>query len=167
MLAHYFCSWNCKSKDQMAQSESSSEGRESHQRCPETKQTNNFKTTSGNLDLLQDRWNSELFDSISRTEEGNVLKWDYVIFPSSYYETFLKWTLNIGSPFHGDEWVSASRSIAGKWLHYEKCGEAEVELNSGSLWGPLAGWKIRLSNTAVCVRKGQMSLKNLCAPYKH
>ena len=43
MLAHYFCSWNCSSKDQMAQSECSQEGRESHQRCPETKQTNNFK----------------------------------------------------------------------------------------------------------------------------
>lgn len=73
----------------MARAEYIKEGRASHQRCPETKETNNFKTTSSNLDLLQGRWNSELFDSISRTEEGNVLKGDYVIFPSSYYETFL------------------------------------------------------------------------------
>lgn len=69
-----FCFWNCKCKDRMAWSEYIKERRGSHQRCPETKETNHFKTTSCNLDPLQDRWNSELFDSISRTEEGNVLK---------------------------------------------------------------------------------------------
>lgn len=34
-----FCFWNCTSKDQMAQSEYIQEGRGSHQRCPETKET--------------------------------------------------------------------------------------------------------------------------------
>lgn len=58
----------------MAQSEYIKEGRESHQRCLETKETNNFKTASCDLDLLPDRWNSGLFHSIRTTEEGNVLK---------------------------------------------------------------------------------------------
>lgn len=71
-------------------------------------------------------------------------------FPQFLLWTFLEMNFNICSPFHGDEWVSASRST-GKWLHYEKCGEAEVELNSGSLWGPF-GWvkNQALKHSCVC-----------------
>jgi hypothetical protein len=67
---------------------------------------------------VQDRWNSELFASISRTEEGNILKRDYVIFPSAYYEACLKCTLNTAAPFLGmDEIQQAEhcREVVPLW----------------------------------------------------
>lgn len=98
----------------------------------EQRNSNNFKTPSHNLD----RWDARLFDSVCRTEEGNLLKWDYVLFPSSYYETFLKWALNISALFRLMNEILQAGALQGSGSIVQSL-RGQGWMNSGSQGGPL------------------------------
>lgn len=163
MLAHYFVTGIANPRIKWQSVCTPWRGKNPPRGALEQKNSNNFKTTSHNLDGFRDRWDAQLFDSISRPEEGNLLKWDYVLSPSSYYETFLKWALNISAPFRLMNEILQAGALQGSGSIVQSL-RGRGWLNSGSLGGPLAGWRSKLWSTAVCVRKGLESLKSYCAP---